>query len=430
MIAMSVTLFRWQVMPNKKKKGFRRHRPGVQAQQKQPNRSSKRKEWTEEQMQAALDDVKRGVSGNRAADSNGIPRSTLKDRLSGRVVHGTNPGPVPYLTKDEESDLASHLLTAAEIGYGKTRRDVCCLVESYLKTKTKENLKGTKLSNGWWERFLKRNQDLRLRVGDSTAGVRFDAITAENMDHYFNLLKGVYDEFDFNEHPESLYNMDETGVPLCPRPPKIIAKKGQKKVRYRTSGQKTQITVLACGSATGQVQPPYIVFAAKQISPLWTVYEVNGSRFAVSDNGWVDQELFNFWLTNHFLPNAVSRRPLLLLLDGHSSHFEPYSIQFAREHDVVIFCLPPHTTHECQLLDTSFFRSLKSHWQDSCHKFYQSNPGKVINKLNFCAVFKPAWLKAASPINIINGFKTTGVYPLNRHAINVTPSEGELMHFV
>lgn len=59
-----------------------------------------------------------------------LTQSTLKDRLSGRVVHGTNPGPVPYLTMDEETELANHLLTAAEIGYGKTRRDVCCLVES------------------------------------------------------------------------------------------------------------------------------------------------------------------------------------------------------------------------------------------------------------------------------------------------------------
>ncbi len=45
---------------------------------------------------------------------------------------------------------------------------------------------------------------------------------------------------------------------LNPKPPKVVAKKGQKKVRYRTSGQKSQITVLASGSATGQVIPPFI----------------------------------------------------------------------------------------------------------------------------------------------------------------------------
>lgn len=42
---------------------------------------------------------------------------------------------------------------------------------------------------------------------------------------------------------ECIYNMDETGVPLTPRPPKIVARRGQKKVRYRTSGQKAQVVV-------------------------------------------------------------------------------------------------------------------------------------------------------------------------------------------
>ena len=115
-------------MPNKKKKGFRRCEScncENKAGQKQPNRSSRRKQWSEQQMAAALDAVlKQGLSGNRAADFYGIPQSTLKDRLSGRVIHGVNPGPKSYLTKNEESELSNHLLTTSSIGYGKTRQDV------------------------------------------------------------------------------------------------------------------------------------------------------------------------------------------------------------------------------------------------------------------------------------------------------------------
>ena len=62
-----------------------------------------------------------GLSGNQAADLHGVPRSTLKDRLSGRVKHGIKPGPQPYLSVKEESELASHLLQAADMGFGKTR---------------------------------------------------------------------------------------------------------------------------------------------------------------------------------------------------------------------------------------------------------------------------------------------------------------------
>ena len=43
--------------------------------------------------------------------------------------------------------------------------------------------------------------------------------------NYFNLLKEVYDELDFAGHPERIFNMDETGMPLDPRPPKVVAHK-------------------------------------------------------------------------------------------------------------------------------------------------------------------------------------------------------------
>ena len=56
-----------------------------------------------------------------------------------------------------------------------------------------------------------------------------DAMSAENMKTYFDLLREVYDKFDFETHPEAIYNMDETGVPLEPRPTKVVAKRGQKK---------------------------------------------------------------------------------------------------------------------------------------------------------------------------------------------------------
>ena len=178
-----------------------------------------------------------------------MPRSTLKDRLSGRVVHGTNPGPKPYLTREEEAELSTHLLRALSMGIGKTRCDVKLVVEEYAKQKGV--LRRSAISNGWWDNVLKRNPALSLRSGDPTAAVRLDAMSASNIKLYFDLLRNVYDEFDFENHPEAIYNMDETGALLEPRSPKVIARRGKKKVRCRTSGQKTQITVLGCGSATG-----------------------------------------------------------------------------------------------------------------------------------------------------------------------------------
>jgi len=121
--------------------------------------------------------------------------------------------------------------------------------------------------------------------------------------------------------------MDETGVPLEPRSPKVVvAAKGQKKVRYQTSGKKEQITVVGCASATGQSVLPFLIFSGKQIIYLWTKDEVTGPWFAVSDKVWIDHELFFHFIKDHFLDHAVPHRSLLLILDGHSTHFDLLSL--------------------------------------------------------------------------------------------------------
>ena len=58
---------------------------------------------------------------SRASRDFGVPRSTLHDRVSGRVVHGVKPGPKPYLDNAEEKELGSYLKHCAKVGYGKTR---------------------------------------------------------------------------------------------------------------------------------------------------------------------------------------------------------------------------------------------------------------------------------------------------------------------
>ena len=63
-------------------------------------------------MLGALDAVKSFKLGlNRAALEFGILRTTLKDRVAGRVVHGTRSGPKPYLTPQEEKELAEFLIS-------------------------------------------------------------------------------------------------------------------------------------------------------------------------------------------------------------------------------------------------------------------------------------------------------------------------------
>jgi len=80
------------------------------------------------------------------------------------------------------------------------------------------------------------------------------------MKHYFDLLKKSLEEHGIMDSPAQIYNVDVTGMPLDHRPSKIVTKKGQKKVWYHTSGNKSHITVIGCISAVGQAIPPFVIF--------------------------------------------------------------------------------------------------------------------------------------------------------------------------
>ena len=49
-----------------------------------------------------------------------MPRKTLDDRVKGRVIHGSNPGPPTTPTSEEEGALVSYLLYMAEWGFPLT----------------------------------------------------------------------------------------------------------------------------------------------------------------------------------------------------------------------------------------------------------------------------------------------------------------------
>ena len=219
------------------------------------NRQKKHKNWLEESRKAALEAVKEGQSISQAAHDHGVPKTTLYDRVSGRVVHGSKAGPQPYLNGQEERELGSYLKHCARVGYGKTRRDVLSIVQN--ATPEKDVLRSSHVSQGWWHRFLETQRDLSLRQGDTTVHVRMDAMNRETIEHYFSLLHDVLSTHNLLDKPAQIYNVDESGVPLNPHTPKVVSPKGRemKKVCYRCSGCKGQITIVEYANAVQHAIP-------------------------------------------------------------------------------------------------------------------------------------------------------------------------------
>ena len=125
-----------------------------------PKRPKRLKQWTDVSMVGAMKALKCGSMGvNRAAAEFGVLRTTLKDRLAGRVVHGTNPGPIPYISADEEKQLVEFLVSSSKMGFGKTRGEVLLIVREMAARK---GLALEKITDGWWSCFRKRWPELSL----------------------------------------------------------------------------------------------------------------------------------------------------------------------------------------------------------------------------------------------------------------------------
>lgn len=239
--------------------------------------------------------------------------------------------------------------------YGLTTKDLRGLVYSLaIKNNKPHPFNDLKKEAGkdWVQSFLKRNPELSIRQPESTSAARAAGFNKQAVDKFFTFLANVYDEHQLT--PDRIYNCDETGISVVPKTKsKIIAKKGRKQVGAITSADRgTTITVEICFSASGQYMQPMMVFPGKRMDPQLMLNAAPGAWGVCSDTGWMTAELFLEWFKKFIeFSGATVERPVLLLMDGHSTHTQNIElINEARSHGVIILCFPPHTTHRLQSL--------------------------------------------------------------------------------
>ena len=71
---------------------------------------------------------------------------------------------------------------------------------------------------------------------------------------------------------------------------------------------------------------------------------------------------------------------------------------------------------------------MKIHWDYVCDEYMATNLGKVVTVYKFSELFSITWKRSMTAQNIMAGFRSTGIYPFNRHAI-VLPGENRLKKF-
>ena len=69
----------------------------------------------------------------------------------------------------------------------------------------------------------------------------------------------------------------------------------------------------------------------------------------------------------------------------------------AEEEGVLLYTLPPNTTHLVEPLDKGIFGPLKMCWRCTCQSYMSRHPGQVVNLYNFSELFATTWFEAMMP---------------------------------
>ncbi|XP_053407615.1 uncharacterized protein LOC123547372 isoform X1 [Mercenaria mercenaria] len=327
-----------------------------------------------------------GVPVRRAAKVFNVPEGTLTARVKNRVaLDVTRSGPGPILTVEEERKLTSHLIELDHVGYGYTIIEIIRQASDYaiaLGKRASDN----PFSRRWFVGYISRHQECDRVKPVSPSNQKVICVSKECIVKYYEKLNKIHHEYNLDDHPDNIYIMDEIDIELD-----------------EAVEECKTVTVIGAGSAAGQIIPPYFIM----VTGLPDEDNIFMRKSQLITKG------FKNCFSSHFMKYAKrsdDNEPLIVLYDGHRSHLSVELIEWAKEHHIVLFVIPPH---ECSIVKTrkNVFAPVKSKYNKECNKLLKQNE-QVETSADVISVAKHAYDDAVSAKTLQSWFETTGVYPL------------------
>lgn len=383
-------------------------------------RKTKQGQYDPRLLSQAIDEVKKGRPLSTVSKELKVPRSTIRRHLDGNV---RRRGGQTILTTGQEATLSKRILEMCSRGFPLNVTDARSLAFRFAsQLQRRKQLKRPlpkawsqtkKASFDWWNSFKVRHQALALRIPEGISAARAEAFNEKRIEEFFRDLREVFDDNDFHQFPQLVFNCDETGLSSCPQNGKrVIAARGARLVQKLQPGERGSLTtVLVCSSATGELIPPFIIFKG---SPPDGSDFPKDSHLCGSKSAYIDSGLFIEFL-KHFNKHRpkIPGKKCLLILDGHSSHLSVESLEFCSENEIELICLPPHSSHRLQPLDTHFNKSFKSLWAIAVSEHLRNHEKVTLTKWDFGSCFEKVW--GSMLLNrglMVNAFQHCGLFPV------------------
>lgn len=384
----------------------------------------KASKYTDEVLQTALTEIKNGSPIGTVAKQFGIPKTTLFYKYKGILKPEVcKPGPQCLLGDEDEENLVRWILHMSDHGFPVTKNQLMNSVQMILNSQKKKVFENNMPGKHWYSAFRARHPQLTERMSRNLAHGRA-VVNVEKIKSWFNYVTEYLGKKDLlNIPPSRSFNCDESAFFLCPKGEKVLAQKGEKlSYNFTNNDDKENLTTLFCGNAAGDLAPPMVMFKYVRMPAHIPKSLPTGWGIGLSENGWMTSKSFYEWVTNIFYPWLVKKDiefPVILFLDGHSSHLTLPLSEFCREKRIELIVLLPNATHILQPLDVGLFRALKKSWSEAVRDWRFANGGSRMRREDFGNVMLTAVTKLELNSILPNAFRASGLHPLSVDGIDL-----------
>lgn len=383
-------------------------------------------QYTDDDLKKAFEAVDKGMTVFCASKKYGVPNQTLRDKVKGRSAKTRcHPGPTSALPVDIEHKLVSWLQKCARQGFAIDKTVLLDNVQKIVLANELETpFKDGRPSKKWFYNFMQRHNVLSQKKAEYINGAR-GSVTEQSIRRWFSgVIETLGEHVDILNDPNRIFNMDESGFQLSPKTHLVIGERGKTLYNESSRNNKEQITTLFGVNATGVFAPPLTLYKYARLPkniidsapPYWSIGK--------TDSGWMTAESFYEYISNVFLPFVKTENielPVIVFLDGHSSHMSLELSEFCSDNQIILIALFPNATHILQPLDVAVFGPMKAKWKHICRKWRIDHDGREISKEDIptaLSTFVGGDIQMQE--NVVAGFKATGIFPFDPNNVDYT----------
>ncbi|XP_046557376.1 uncharacterized protein LOC124266622 [Haliotis rubra] len=376
------------------------------------SRTSKYRNYDLQDVENAFKDVMENkMSIRSAAIKNGVPASTLRDRVQGRIkVNTVHSGPPPFMPKEDERSFVKHMLRLKAVGYRYRQIDIADGAADYGHYYGKRDISEGPMSRGWIKKFVDRQKKkITYMEYHFRAKCPFPPVNVQKK--YYEELESILDKNNLKDRPHLIYNLSETALTLT----------------YADEPHEPEATILSCFNALGLKLPPFFIFKGKKPNAKLTKGGPDGLGAVMSESGAPNSRIMQHYLKDHFLKNLEADEEdenthVLLLYDGHRSRILFPVIRWALEHRIILFVIPPHCTYTVDPHNLANFNPMDICFHKECSSYLLKHQDKTVDRFNICRIASKAYEKVFTTPAIIASYHEAGIYPYKPKILHHLPT--------